>query len=261
MILFIFEGEKREPDLFRTLQELFFPNKNEQIICSYNNNIYQLYKDLEEYDGDGDIVSLLMEKFDGKLDNPLRGLSVAADISEIYLFFDYDFQNKNLTLDQMNRQIKEMLALFDNETDNGKLYIDYPMVESIRYTKSLPDRNYWSYTVTRKECSRFKGLSADFSDYDSYDFVLLKEHRKNTDAEIEKIRQNWKYLKEQNVCKANFLCQGINAIPKCKDAILQKNIFNAQLEKYVKTSECRVAILNAFPLFLYDYFKYSLESE
>ena len=60
MILFVFEGVKREPDLFRTIQRLYFANRDEQIVCSYNNNIYQLYKDLQEYDGDGDIVSLLM---------------------------------------------------------------------------------------------------------------------------------------------------------------------------------------------------------
>lgn len=60
MILFVFEGVKREPDLFRTIQRLYFSNREEQIVCSYNNNIYQLYKDLQEYDGD--IVSLLMEK-------------------------------------------------------------------------------------------------------------------------------------------------------------------------------------------------------
>ena len=64
MILFVFEGSKREPDLFRTIQRLYFPNKEEQIICSYNNNIYQLYKDLQEYDGDGDIVTILKEKFE-----------------------------------------------------------------------------------------------------------------------------------------------------------------------------------------------------
>lgn len=68
MILFVFEGVKREPDLFRTIQRLYFSNREEQIVCSYNNNIYQLYKDLQEYDGDGDIVSLP----DGKVCLPKR---------------------------------------------------------------------------------------------------------------------------------------------------------------------------------------------
>lgn len=198
MILFVFEGVKREPDLFRTIQRLYFANRDEQIVCSYNNNIYQLYKDLQEYDGDGDIVSLLMEKFAGQADNPLKDIDASADISEIYLFFDYDFHNRNLSLEEINRQVKEMLETFNNETEFGRLYIDYPMVESIRYTKQLPDANYWTYSVTRSECGKFKGVSADFSAYDSFDFILLKDHREPTEEETKEIKQNWEYLKEMN---------------------------------------------------------------
>ena len=81
--------------------------------------------------------------------------------SEIYLIFDYDFQNKNLPLDMMNRQIDEMLDLFDDETDNGRLYINYPMVEAIRYTKLLPDASYLKYVVSRADCveSSFKNIA------------------------------------------------------------------------------------------------------
>ena len=111
-------------NLFRTIQRLYFSYKEEQIICSYNNNIYQLYKDLQEYDVDGDIVTILKEKFAGKENNQLKDINVASDISEIYLFFDYDFHNTNLTIEEINRQVKEMLETFDNETENGKLYID-----------------------------------------------------------------------------------------------------------------------------------------
>ena len=221
MILFVFEGVKREPDLFRTIQRLYFSNREEQIVCSYNNNIYQLYKDLQEYDGDGDIVSLLMEKFASQKDNPLKGIDRSADISEIYLFFDYDFHNRNLSLEEINRQVKEMLETFNNETEYGKLYIDCPMVESIRYTKFLPDANYCTYTISRTDCSRFKGLSAEFSAYQSFDFILLTENREPTEDEIEEVKQNWVYLKEQNVSKANFLCNGENGIPASKDDILQ----------------------------------------
>ena len=79
---------------------------------------------MQEYDGDGDIVSLLMEKFASQKDNPLKGIDRSADISEIYLFFDYDFHNRNLSLEEINRQVKEMLETFNNETEYGKLYID-----------------------------------------------------------------------------------------------------------------------------------------
>ena len=39
MILFVFEGVKREPDLFRAIQRLYFANRDEEKVCSYNNNI------------------------------------------------------------------------------------------------------------------------------------------------------------------------------------------------------------------------------
>ena len=54
MILFIFEGDEREPRLYRTLERLYFPMQNDNIICSFGNNIYDLYNELQEYDGNGD---------------------------------------------------------------------------------------------------------------------------------------------------------------------------------------------------------------
>ena len=34
MILFIFEGDEREPHLYRTMERLYFPKKNDNIICN-----------------------------------------------------------------------------------------------------------------------------------------------------------------------------------------------------------------------------------
>jgi len=58
-----------------------------------------------------------------------------------------------------------------------------------------------------------------------------------------------------NACKANYICRGTNAYPEQKSDIAQQTFFEAQLQKYVHTDECTIAILNAFPIFLYDYFK------
>ena len=38
MILFVFEGKKREPEIFKTLEYLYFP-KGQTIVCSFGNNI------------------------------------------------------------------------------------------------------------------------------------------------------------------------------------------------------------------------------
>lgn len=153
MILFVFEGAKREPDLFRAIETLFFQDK-QNIVCSFGNNIYELYNELQSFEGDGDIVSILKERYQGQKDSPFTDDAKSSDFSEIYLIFDYDFQNKNISLDVMNSQLEEMLDMFDDETDNGRLYINYPMVEAIRYTKNLPDADYWTYVVPEKTAQK-----------------------------------------------------------------------------------------------------------
>ena len=54
--------------------------------------------------------------------------------------------------------------------------------------------------------------------------------------------------------KANFLLTGNNEMPKEKHVINQPALFDAQKVNYVDMSKC-VAILNSFPLFLYEYLK------
>lgn len=254
MILFVFEGEKREPDLFRTLQRLFFPRDNESIVCSFGNNIYELYQELENYGEDGDIVAIMKERLVNKQDNPLAAIDRSSVFSEIYLFFDYDFHHKHLTLEEINCQVAEMLTMFNDETDRGKLYINYPMIESIRYTKELPDASYQTYVVTREECNGFKALCDGFSAYPSLDFILLKDD-KPTKEKYLSVRDNWRYLQEQNVKKANYICCETLAYPLTKAVISQDAIFQNQLTKFVNTEAHVVSILNAFPLFLYEYFK------
>ena len=81
-----------------------------------------------------------------------------------------------------------MLALFADETENGKLYINYPMIESIRYTKELPDNDYANYVVSREECKDFKRLSRDFSAYNSLDHILFKDGETPTKEKYIKVK-------------------------------------------------------------------------
>lgn len=252
MILFVFEGAEREPRIFKTLERLFF-GKEERLVCSFGNNIYELYRQLREFDGEGDIVSILREN---KAQLP-PGVK-SSDFSEIYLFFDYDFQNTNLNLEEMNERLREMLELFDNETDNGKLYISYPMVESLCYTKQLPDEHFAEYAISRSDCMNrpFKDFAREFSYYGSLDFVELPDsgHRRPGKREVALIRQNWIWLVQQHTSKANYMCNGENSMPLNKAIVAQPRIFMAQCENYLSDGE-RIAVLNGFPLFLFEYFK------
>jgi hypothetical protein len=249
MILFVFEGEDREPNIYKTLERLYLPKDN--IICSFGNNIYDLYNKIMELDGDADILSLLTERLHKIGDTSFDGIR-RSDISEIFLFFDYDFHNSQLPLEEMNRRVRTMLKLFDEETENGKLYINYPMIESIWYVKELPDEHHVEYTVSRNECNNFKRLAREFSFYDSLDFILLREGEIPPKEKYLRIRDNWEHLKSMNVRKANYIVSGRNAYPARKSDINQLAIFEGQLSKYVNHGEL-VAILNSFPIFIYDY--------
>ena len=131
MILFIFEGASYEPHLYEGIKSLFFPKSDKQVLCSFCSSIYTFYKRLrDEFDGFADVVDVL--KIELSKTDPQSELFKykSADFESIYLFFDYDFYSGNL--DVKNAQIKELLEYFNEETDYGRLFISYPMIESLQ---------------------------------------------------------------------------------------------------------------------------------
>lgn len=266
MILFIFEGNRREPRLFDAIRELFMPKETESIVCTYGCNIYRLYsqiKSLDAFDDSSsvDTVAILKEMLMQRNDHTLDGIR-RDRISEIYLFFDYDFHHHSLEeLASDNSHLQELLHFFHDETINGKLYINYPMIESIRYTKELPDSNYISYTITREECKteNFKSIAHKFSHYNSLDHLILSNNPKESEQKRQlrhtKAKHNWLYLIHMNVTKANYICNESVEMPATKHLISQSAIFDAQLHKHINDDECRVAILNSFPIFIFEYLK------
>lgn len=138
--------------------------------------------------------------------------------SQIFLFFDYDFQHHG-GLDYVNGMLKNMLDFFDDETGNGKLYINYPMVESLKYTKQMPDNEFCDYVVTRKDCAghKFKSMAETFaySKAKAYRFIDLNK------TDEKEVVTNWELLKEQNVKKANYIVNGIMDFPGSKNDICQ----------------------------------------
>ena len=245
MILCVFEGKKREPELFDAINHLFL-HDTAMAYFTVDNTFHKLYKDLSSNEWDLIPTLKLMEQH---REEQVLSKYNNSDFSEIYLFFDYDFQDRKNTLEQLNAEIDEMLSFFDNETENGKMYVSYPMVEALRYTKTLPDENYHTYTVCREYCKTigFKQIAVNFSSYSNYDFLI--------DIRKRETRNNWLLEKLQNVEKANLLCYGKMEEPTDKELLNQKNIFDAQQSKFITTDQCMVSILSSFAMFLFDYLK------
>lgn len=278
MILFIFEGGDREPALYKTMKYLFLSDSIKgDIIVSYCSNIYSLYqkmKDLDAFDENidsADIVMVLKEQLANSQSqqDELSKIESCDSISEVYLFFDYDLKRTDelnkLSVEEQNSQIRELLDYFDNETEHGKLFIDYPMVESIRYfKKELPDEDYATYVTDMFIGKAFKKEAAE-TFYPSLQFITFNLNKSNElkipltkekELDLEKInrvKSNWLFIKDLNVKKANYICSGTNDFPEIKDKINQQNIFTGQIEKYLPDG--KIAILNSFPLFLYEYLR------
>lgn len=238
MILFIFEGEKYEPQLYKHVKSLFFPQREDQVVCSFCSSIYTFYKRMKSYDF-AEVVDVLKVELIKNDPNSKIFNYKSSDFESVYLFFDYDFYFGDL--EEKNKQVNELLDYFNEETGNGKLFISYPMIESIQYTKELPDSSFHTYTVVRNESqgNKFKASAKKFCFYKDYSYL--------------KDRKNWDLLIQQHVQKANLLTKGTLDWPTDKDEVDQSPIFQAQLNKHVLNND-DVAILNAFPLFLYYYF-------
>ncbi len=234
---FIVEGETREPLIIDNISKVFFEHGNFKIITlPAGQNIYMLWKKLKEDDFDTDIIEVLREEHE-ELAVQLSGLS-REDFSEVYLFFDYDGHQNNLGNDDGSDMLDQMLISFDNETENGKLYISYPMVEALRDFEATVCGKKENCFVTIEQFENYKFLSAERSfcpQFKIYSFEI------------------WKDVIEVFSMKLSCLLDQVATISyeQYIETVNPHKIFKLE-EKEIQKN--RVFVLSAFPEFLLDYF-------
>ena len=234
---FIVEGEVREPQIIDNISKVFFTHKNYKIITlPAGQNIYMLWKKLKEDDFDTDIIEVLREEHI-ELEKQLEGLS-RDNFSEVYLFFDYDGHQNNLGNDIDENVIEQMLISFNNETENGKLYINYPMVEALRDFRTGICGNKENCFVLSEELGKYKFLSirnVDFPQFKMYDFQVWQ-------AVIEVFSMRLSCLMNQSA---------VITYNQYVEIVTPLEIFKLEEKEILKN---RVFIISAFPEFLLDYF-------
>ena len=261
-ILIVCEGEATEQQIINNLQKIFFKDyifNNYKISFQYYGNhvysFYEMYTDLkkDEYIG---IIALLKENYTDKikrlqnsksqkgLDKLKKKLCELKEIEhtnpQVFLFFDYDAQGQNTKYSDEN--IKELLEFFSDETDNGKLYISYPMVEALKDFKKFDVCNR-RCTVPAKTNIKYKNLANNESDF----------------KDIRKLNEEyWFSVSEHSIKKSNCIIDtcGKYLLPdnykQYQNNFSQNNIFEKQILKFVIND--KIAVLSAFPFFLIDYF-------
>ncbi|MDR2098345.1 MAG: hypothetical protein LBP37_07485 [Spirochaetaceae bacterium] len=162
------------------------------------------------------------------------------NVSEIHLFFDFEGHLPEKPLNAHCAIIYEMLMFFDEETEHGKLWISYPMVEALKHiykdlTKCFDCIQNISDNTKYKEKV---GKISDFQDTRYYTFP------------------DWRHIIAANTRKAVCLVNGDYSVPAYREAssaLKQVNIFEAQKERFILLNSS-VVVLSSFPFFLLYYF-------
>ena len=191
--LLVVEGNHEKNELFWLIFKCF-PEININIdnVWIYGTNIYLLYEDIvKEYGADWaeeemdiDLPFVISKK---QTPNDLR---YKDDFTNIILVFDYERHDTNFS----ERKIMEMQSSFSDATDMGKLYINYPMIESYQHLKLIPDRNYAERTIPvslqpgskYKELVRKESRIRNIVEFPYRIDNLMNEHFGITDTEIRK---------------------------------------------------------------------------
>lgn len=231
-ILFIFEGKRDEPKISDALANFCSEDKFKSAIkVMFCGEIYQLYRFIIDPENeDCDVIELLKEREGCKLLAELDRES----ISEIYLFFDYDGHAQRGK--DLDHQVAELINFFDDETGNGKLFVSYPMVESIKHLEE--GLCFSSAFVPAKENIKYKKQVNDKCLKSLQDFKNVSE-------------ENWKLIVKSHNMKAQMIVNDEYAFPT--ELIEQIEIFESQLAKFIE-NENQVGVLCGFPLLITHYF-------
>lgn len=139
--LLIVEGNHEKNKLFWLIFKCF-PEINIDIdnVWIYGTNIYLLYEDIvSEYGSDWaeEEIDVDFPFVISKKQTP-DNVKYKYDFTNIIMVFDYERHDTNFS----EKKILYMQNIFCDATDMGKLYINYPMIESYLHLKSIPDAEY-----------------------------------------------------------------------------------------------------------------------
>ncbi|MDD3362853.1 MAG: hypothetical protein PHW34_14395 [Hespellia sp.] len=239
-IAFIVEGPVKEQQIFQNIKKNFFANTQIEIISiPAKQNLYMLWNTLKTDDFQTDILEIIKEYYKRETHEEMNFLS--ADFQEIYLFFDYDGHQNNLPAEvDPDLALNQMLETFDNETELGKLYVSYPMVEAIKDLQS------------EEKCRAFERCEVPITKIGEYKRTLGKNISYN---QIKKYDKEWNAIIKVFVSRIRCMLNLDEQITfeVYRERIDPQKIYEIQRKKYVVKKKC-IFVLSAFPEFLLDYF-------
>ena len=233
-ILFIVEGEDDEVSFLSKLYSTCFRGNNYQIY-SYQNNIHTIAQILNsEYpdylNHEIDIRLLLRSK---EKDEQKREI-LSRVYSDIYLVFDFephhDFPHFEM--------VRDMMDYFNDSTDRGKLFINYPMMQSYKHLGKLPDAGFENRSVTIDQARYYKKIVGDESEHTN---LSLYTYPVFTAIAVHHIQ------------KANKLLTGNYCLPEVEEYLSWKGADIYNIENELLNQHRIIQVLSTVIFLLVDY--------
>lgn len=178
--LIVVEGNHEKNVLFHLLFKAF-PELNilMENVWIYGTNIYGLYNLIvKEYDEDWDYLDVDLPYIISKQKTGMD-IQYKRDFTNIFLVFDYERHDPNFS----EQKIIKLQEYFSDSTDVGKLYINYPMIESYQQLRIDSEREYIDakIPVILQPGDKYKALVKHYYIAKLVDYIeripqLLKEH-------------------------------------------------------------------------------------
>jgi len=183
-VLLLVEGKKPDRAIVKHFYQLYNQHRKIEIV-SYETNIYQFYDHLKKYASSDDKIDY--EKIDLPLFlagchwRPNIQKLAEMDFIETLLVFDLDPQDDKYSPDLL----VELMENFSDSMGIGKLYLNYPMVESVIDMKSLDDKAFVSSTVSLDILRKKVGKKNKYKhDVDNRSFIgSITQNIKSIDIE------------------------------------------------------------------------------
>ena len=247
--LVIVEGADDEPRLLRQLASACKLDLEMEIV-PVRFNIHQLYQLLAEADFQADIRKVLAGL--PTIPPDQKALLSSTRFAYTYLMYDADLQHRypgeeSLSIDEIVRgnleKLEKMTAYFTDETDPsvGRLYVNWPMVESYRDCDDFFDPAFRDNFVALADLNSYKAIvgrhkhaSLNLSKYDEPAF---------------------RSLMRMNIHKVASLTTNVWSMPSYPDYLnlsTSTSIFHAQRQHITATST--LGVLNTTILLPLDYY-------
>ena len=247
--LVIVEGEDAEPRLLRQLASACKLDLEMEIV-PVRFNIHQLYQLLAEADFQADIRKVLAGLPTIQPDQ--KTLLSSTRFAYTYLMYDADLQHRypgeeSLSINEIVRgnleKLEKMAAYFTDETDPsvGRLYVNWPMVESYRDCDDFFDPTFRDNFVA-------------IADLNSYKAIVGR--RKHASLNLSKYDESaFRSLMRMNIHKIASLATNVWSMPSYLDYLTLSTsaaIFHAQQQRIAATST--LGVLNTTILLPLDYY-------